>query len=152
MGGLEKQDETGHISYVPSNHQKMTELRAAKVAKVAEDIEPLSVFGAKDAKLLLVGWGSTYGVIRKTVERMAEEGYSVACTHLRYINPLPKDLKALLDKYDKVLVPESNLGQLIVRLRMEYNKEMESLSCVEGQALREQLIEDKIKEILGSQS
>lgn len=149
IGGLEKEDGTGAVSNNPQNHEKMVHLRAEKVQRVQAEIAPTEIYGHKDAQLLLVGWGSTHGVIHESVKKMVAEGYKVACVHLRHLNPLPKDLKDILKKYPKILVPEINTGQLWFRLRGEYLIDMESMSKVQGMPFRADEIEAKIKSILG---
>lgn len=130
VGGLEKEDVTGNVSYDPANHEHMVKTREAKVEKIAEFIpEQKLESGPTTGQLLLLGWGSTYGVCEATAERLREVGYQVAHAHLRYIKPLPRNLEALLKQYDKVLVPEINNGQLARVLRdkfllpvIQYNK------------------------------
>ena len=121
IGGLEKADGSGNISYDPDNHQRMTELRAAKVAGIAADLAPLEVDDeAGDARTLVVGWGSTYGPIRAAVRRVRREGHRVACVHLRHLNPFPPDTGDVLRRYERVLVPEMNGGQLRLLLRAAF--------------------------------
>ena len=113
IGGLEKEDGTGDISYDPENHERMTELRAAKVAKIADDIPPLEVDDPDgDAELLVLGWGSTYGTIQAAARRVRERGRKVATAHLRHLNPLPANTGEVVRAYAKVLIPEMNTGQL----------------------------------------
>jgi 2-oxoglutarate/2-oxoacid ferredoxin oxidoreductase subunit alpha len=135
IGGLEKADVTGNISYEPSNHARMTELRAAKVAGIAEEIGALEVDGDPDASLLVLGWGSSEGAIRAGARRAREAGCSVATAHLRYLSPLPRNLGEVLRSFDRVLVPEMNSGQLALVLRGRYLVDVESFSKVEGQPL-----------------
>ncbi|QCX28656.1 2-oxoacid:acceptor oxidoreductase subunit alpha [Nocardioides jishulii] len=125
IGGLEKGDGHGNISYDPANHDFMVRTRAAKVAAIADRLPPLEVDdpGAADgqgAKVLVIGWGSTYGPIGAAVRRVRKAGGRVAQAHLRHVNPFPKDLGEILRRYDKVLVPEMNLGQLRMLLRAEF--------------------------------
>ena len=112
IGGLEKADVIGNVSYDPDNHHRMMTLRAAKVAGIADDIPPLEVFGPERGDLLILGWGSTYGAIRSAVERLHADGKAVAHAHLRHLNPFPANTEAVLRSYRRVLVPEVNLGQL----------------------------------------
>ncbi len=133
IGGLEKEDGTGNISYDPHNHELMTHLRAAKVERVAGDLPPLAVDdpdGAAD--LLVLGWGSTYGAILAAAKRVRARGNPVATAHLVHLNPFPADLGAVLARYPKVLVPELNSGQLVRLLRAEYLTPAEGVSKVQG--------------------
>src|SRR5262245_29740306 len=114
IGGLEKADVTGNVSYDPDNHHKMQLLRQAKVAGIAKDIPPLEVFGREQGDLLILGWGSTYGAIRSAVERLHGDGKSVAHAHLRHLNPFPANTGEVLRNFRRVLVPEVNLGQLLM--------------------------------------
>jgi 2-oxoglutarate/2-oxoacid ferredoxin oxidoreductase subunit alpha len=133
IGGLEKADGSGNISYDPDNHQRMTELRQAKVDRVAQDIAPLAVDDPDgDARLLVLGWGSTYGPIAAAVRRVRAEGKSVAQAHLRYLNPFPTNLGEVLRAYDRVVVPEMNAGQLRMLLRARYLVDVEGYNRVKG--------------------
>ena len=120
LGGLEKEDVTGDVSYDPANHQQMVDLRARKVAGIARDIPPQVVEGSQSAELLVLGWGGTYGALATAVRQLWERGQPVAHAHLRYLNPLPANLGDVLRRYDKVLVPELNRGQLRALVRAEY--------------------------------
>src|SRR5262249_52334675 len=106
IGGLEKQNITGNVSYDPDNHELMVRLRAEKVARIAQDIPDLEVFGREQGKLLVVGWGGTHGAITSAVEKMQARGASVSSVHLRYLNPFPKNLADVLSRFERVLVPE----------------------------------------------
>jgi 2-oxoglutarate ferredoxin oxidoreductase subunit alpha len=120
IGGIEKADKTGNVSYDPSNHQKMSELRRDKVRRIANDIPAAEVFGDKSGKVLVLGWGGTHGAIREAVRELREEGKKVSACHLNYINPFPKNLGEVLKSFEKVLIPELNMGQLIVLIRAEF--------------------------------
>lgn len=121
IGGLEKEDLTGNVSYDPENHEKMVQNRARKVEAVRERIPEAAIdSGAEEGDLLILGWGSTYGVIKTVVRDLRDEGYEVAHAHLRHLNPLPKGLKELLGCYRRVLVPEMNTGQLQKVIRHEF--------------------------------
>jgi 2-oxoglutarate ferredoxin oxidoreductase subunit alpha len=146
IGGLEKADITGNISYDPGNHARMTELRAAKVAGVAEDIPPLEVDSEPGASLLVLGWGSSEGAIRAGVRRAREAGSKVASAHLRHLNPLPSNLGEVLGSFDRVLVPEMNTGQLAQVLRGRHLIDIESFCKVQGQPLFSGEIEMAIAE------
>lgn len=150
LGGLEKEDRTGAVSHVAANHEKMCKLRAEKVARIAQDIPPTTVYGSPDAELLVLGWGSTEGVIKEAVRNLNKQGVKVACTSLRHLNPFPSDLAALLKKYKKVLLPENNLGQLWYRIRAELLIDTERFNKVQGQPFRADEIESKIRSMLGA--
>jgi len=120
LGGLEKMDVTGNVSYVPENHQLMTEKREAKVNKIADFIPELEVEGNSEADLLVIGWGGTHGHLLTAVHELNEEGYKVALAHFNYIRPLPKNTKDVLAKYSKRIVCELNMGQFAKYLRMNY--------------------------------
>jgi len=144
IGGLEKDFLTGDISHDLANHQRMVEVRAAKVEGIAKDIPPLEVDGPDDGDLLVVGWGSTYGSIVQACEQAAAEGRSVARVHLRHLNPLPPDLGGILKRYKRVLVPEMNLGQLSRLLRERYLIDVIQLSKVQGKPFKVSEIYDRI--------
>lgn len=120
IGGLEKQDITGEVCYEPENHQKMVDLRAEKIAGVAASLPPQQVEGPPRGRLLVVGWGGTYGTLATAVAHVRKQGEEVALAHLRYINPMPSNLREIISHYDAVLVAELNCGQLRNRLRAEY--------------------------------
>ncbi|TNE87079.1 MAG: 2-oxoacid:acceptor oxidoreductase subunit alpha [Deltaproteobacteria bacterium] len=132
VGGLEKQHLTGHVSYDPPNHQFMQELRRDKVNKIRQDIPATEIHG-DDSGLCVLTWGSTYGAARTAVNGARKQGKKVGHVHLRWLNPLPADLGDVLAKYDRVLVPELNLGQLVKLIRAEYLIDAQSLSKVQGQ-------------------
>jgi 2-oxoglutarate/2-oxoacid ferredoxin oxidoreductase subunit alpha len=146
IGGLEKADLTGNISYDPENHARMTHLRAEKIAGIARDIPPLEVTGDEDARLLVLGWGSSEGAIRAGVRRAREAGHRVACAHLRHLNPFPANIDEVLRSFDRVLVPEMNRGQLAQLLRARTLLDIESYSKVRGQPLQAVEIESLIAE------
>jgi len=134
IGGLEKDIRTGHISYDAANHQAMTELRARKVAAVADFIPDQEVaVGAAEGDLAVVGWGSTYGTLYQAVQQVARAGARVGLIHLRYLNPFPRNLGALLSRYERVLVPEMNMGQLATLLRDRLDVRPIQLNKVTGQ-------------------
>ncbi len=149
IGGLEK-DETGSVSYDPDNHEEMSRLRAAKIAAIAATIPPIEINGKPEGKLLLLGWGGTYGAITAATNEMQAEGYDVSSAHLRHLNPFPRDLGDLLKRFDRVLVPELNLGQLSFLLRGTYGVEVESFNVLKGRPFRVEEIKNKIAEIAGS--
>jgi 2-oxoglutarate ferredoxin oxidoreductase subunit alpha len=136
IGGLEKADITGNVSYDPDNHHRMQLLRQAKIARIADDIPELTVFGPERGDLLLLGWGSTYGSLRSAAERMQADGKSVAHAHLHYMNPFPRNLGNVLDHYKRVLVPEINLGQLAMLVRAKFLVDAQSYGRVRGKPFR----------------
>ena len=136
IGGLEKADVTGNVSYDPDNHHRMQTLRAAKVAGIARDIPPLEVFGPDTGDLLIVGWGSTYGAIRSAVERLTADGRAVAHAHFRHLNPFPSNTEAVLRSYRRVLVPEVNMGQLSLLLRARFLIDAVGYNRVRGKPFR----------------
>ena len=150
IGGIERDYDTGHISYDSDNHQRMTKVRAAKIDGIADDIPPQTVeLGPETGKLAVVGWGSTYGPINRAVDNLNAQGKDVAHIHIRNIWPLPKNLGDLLTGYEYVLVPEMNNGQLITLLRAEYLIDAKGLNKISGQPFKITEIEDAILEILG---
>jgi 2-oxoglutarate ferredoxin oxidoreductase subunit alpha len=150
IGGLEHADLTGNVSYDPANHERMTMLREAKIARIADELPPTEVYGAEDGDLLLVGWGSTFGAIRAGVNRVMARGLKAAHVHLRNITPFPKDLGEILSRYPTVLVPELNRGQLSRLLRAEYLVDAQSYPKIQGLPFLAQEIEEKILTILGA--
>ncbi len=151
IGGLEKQDVTGNVSYDSDNHDLMVRLRAEKVRRVAQEIPPTTIQGPAGGDLLVVGWGGTYGTITAAVEEAQAAGHSVASIHLRHLSPLPPDLGSILRQYRRVLVPEINSGQLVRVLRAEYLVDAVGFNRVRGVPLAtqdlvgaiSQLVEDK---------
>jgi 2-oxoglutarate ferredoxin oxidoreductase subunit alpha len=133
IGGLEKEDGTGNISYEPENHAHMTHVRAERVAGIVRDVPDLDVDDPDGADLLVLGWGSTYGAIQGAARRVRREnGANVATAHLTHLNPLPANLGEVLRSYDRVLVPEMNMGQLVKVLRAEFLVDCESFTKVDG--------------------
>jgi 2-oxoglutarate/2-oxoacid ferredoxin oxidoreductase subunit alpha len=145
VGGLEKEHGSGNVCYVPANHQLMCELRRDKVGRIVAEIPPTEVQGNPEGgSLLLVGWGGTCGAITTAVDEARAEGQDVSAVHLRYLNPLPPDLGELLKRFDKVIVPELNLGQLVKVLRAEYLVDAKGLNKVAGLPFMVQEIRDAI--------
>jgi 2-oxoglutarate ferredoxin oxidoreductase subunit alpha len=141
IGGLEKAEGHGNISYDPANHDLMVRTRQAKIDRIADSLPPLEVDdppgpNGETAKVLVIGWGSTYGPIGAGVRRVRKAGFNVAQTHLRHLNPFPKDLGEILKRYDKVLVPEMNLGQLALLLRGKYLVDAIGYNHVRGLPLK----------------
>ncbi len=147
IGGLEKQDITGNVSYDPANHQHMVNLRARKVANVALELPPQEVFGPERGSLLVLSWGGTYGACLTAVQAAQAEGLTVAHAHLRYMNPFPRDLGDIMRRYDRVLVPELNLGQLRQLIRAEYLVPAVGLNKVEGKPFAVSEVLAKIREL-----
>ena len=146
IGGLEKDYTTGNVSYDPENHQRMTDVRHEKIARIADDIPEQEVDqGPTHGPLAVVGWGSTYGPISRAVERSRDEGISVSHIHLRHLNPLPRNLGDLLAGFDKVLVPEMNMGQLTTVLRSRYLVPAVSVPKVTGKPFKIVEIMDAIR-------
>ena len=148
VGGLEKESVTGNVSYDPANHQLMTDTRAWKVANIANDIPVVEVDGDQGAKILILGWGSTFGSIRAAARRARLEGHEVATAHLRYLNPLPNNLGDVLRSYDKILIPELNTGQLLKVIRAEYLLDAVGLNKVAGEPFKVTEITEKILEMV----
>lgn len=148
LGGLEKDSETGNVSYDPLNHQKMVDIRAAKIKGIAKDLPPLRVHGPKQGDLLVLSWGGTYGSVISAVEALQAEGKAVASVHLRYLNPFQENLKTLLKNYKKVLVPELNLGQLCQLLRSQFLIDAIPFNKVQGKPFLVSELQNRILELL----
>jgi 2-oxoglutarate ferredoxin oxidoreductase subunit alpha len=144
IGGLEKADVTGNISYDGANHERMTELRAAKVAAVGAEVSPLVVDSEPGANLLVLGWGSTQGAIRAGARRAREGGHKVAVAQLRHLNPLPANTGDVLRSFERVLVPELNSGHLAMLLRSRFLVDVESYTKIQGQPLFASEVEEEI--------
>jgi 2-oxoglutarate/2-oxoacid ferredoxin oxidoreductase subunit alpha len=149
IGGLEKEDGSGNISYAPENHEHMTHLRAERVSRVkVPDIEVDDPDG--DASLLVLGWGSSYGAIQGAARRLRrEKGLSVATAHIRHLSPLPGNTGDVLRSYERVLVPEMNMGQLVKVLRAEYLVDCESFTKVDGLPIFTRDMMEQIEERIG---
>ena len=148
IGGIEKQDGSGNINYEPENHERMTRLRAEKVARIANDIPLAEVDAVDDAKVLVLGWGSTYGQIRQGVRQARSAGTPCDHVHLVHLNPFPRNLGEVLARYDHVLVPEMNLGQLSKLVRADFLVNAVSLTKVQGIPFRAAEIENAIREMV----
>ena len=149
IGGLEKAENTGHVSYDPDNHQRMVELRQEKVNRIQDDIAKTEVYGDDSGDVLIVSWGGTYGSCRSAVETLHEDGKSVSHIHLRWISPLPKDLGEIIIKFKNVLVPEINMGQLIKLLRAEYLVDAKGLNQVTGRPISATRIIENANQLIG---
>ena len=148
IGGLEKEDVTGNISYDPDNHDAMTRLRAQKVAGIAAGIPELEVDDPDGASLLVLGWGGTYGSIAAGVRRVRADGGNVAHAHVRYLNPLPRNTGEVLRSYDRVLIPEMNLGQLLKLVRAEFLVDAVGYNRVRGVPFRASELSEAIGAML----
>ncbi len=137
IGGIEKNFESGHISYDPHNLEKMVRVRQAKIDGIANNVPEQDVFGSPEGgKLLLLGWGSTYGAIRQAVHICREQGHDVSHAHVRYLNPLPRNLGEVLKRYDKVIVPEMNTGQLCTIVRAKYLVDAQGFNKIQGKPFK----------------
>jgi 2-oxoglutarate ferredoxin oxidoreductase subunit alpha len=148
IGGLEKQNITGNVSYDPENHDFMVRLRAEKIQRMQQDIPPLEVFGPPEGKILVLGWGSTYGAITTAVEQLQAKGHAVASAHLRHLNPFPRDLGDVLQRFETVIIPELNLGQLALLVRAKYLIDAVSFTKVKGKPFKVAELVGKMKEYL----
>ena len=148
IGGLEKEEGTGNVSYETENHQYMTDMRAWKIANIANDIPPLEVEGEKKSDVLVLGWGSTYGSITQAVRRLNDDGVKVASANLIYLNPFPDNTGDVLKKYKKIIIPELNTGQLLKLIRERYLIDAVGINKVEGVPFTADELKEKIKEIV----
>lgn len=149
IGGLEKSDIYGNVSYDPDNHHKMVTLRAKKIKNIENDIPLLEVEGEQSGELLVIGWGGTYGAIKEAVNKARAQGYNVSQAHFRYLNPFPKNTEQVLKSFKKVLLPEINLGQLAKLIKSEYLIDVQQFNVVRGLPLRVADIVDQIIKTLG---
>jgi 2-oxoglutarate ferredoxin oxidoreductase subunit alpha len=151
IGGLEKNFDSGHISYDPDNHQKMSETRQQKIDNIALDVPQQEIeVGDKTGKLLVLGWGSTHGAIREAVTRCRARGLSVSHAHVRNLNPFPRNLGELLNGFERVLVPELNMGQLVKLIRARYLIAADSYAKIEGLPFKIEELETRIRKMLES--
>jgi 2-oxoglutarate/2-oxoacid ferredoxin oxidoreductase subunit alpha len=148
IGGIEKQDVTGNINYEPLNHEHMVRTRAEKVAGIAQDIPDIVPEGDPSGDLLIVAWGSTNGPITAAMNAQREKGRKIGHVHLRHLNPFPRNLGEVLKRYKKVLVPEMNMGQLVMILRAKFLVDAQSYGKIQGKPFKQSEIEDKIEELL----
>jgi len=148
IGGLEKEDRTGNVSYDPANHQQMVELRQRKIAGIADDIPAQVVEGPDRGSVLLLGWGGTYGSLAEAARQLWQRGAQVGHAHLRYLNPLPANLGELLGRFDRVLVPELNLGQLRARIRAEFLVDAVGLNKVTGRPFTVTEVVEAVEKLL----
>ncbi|MGC2420432.1 MAG: 2-oxoacid:acceptor oxidoreductase subunit alpha [Candidatus Acidiferrales bacterium] len=148
IGGLEKQDVSGNINYEPLNHERMVRLRAEKVAAIVQDVPDAVPAGDPSGELLIVAWGSTHGPITAALKAQRAKGHRIGHVHLRHLNPMPKTLGEVMNRYDKVLVPEMNMGQLVMLLRAKYLVDAEGYGKIQGKPFQQAEIERKIEELL----
>ena len=148
LGGIEKAENTGHVSYDPENHHRMVELRQEKVNRIQQDIAPIKIFGEDHGDMLILSWGGTYGSCRSAVETLQEEGKKVSHAHIRWISPLPKDLGEIIIGFKNVLVPEINLGQFLRLIRAEYLVDAKGLNLVRGRPISASTIVETVKKTL----
>ncbi len=148
LGGLEKQHRTGNVSYDPDNHHFMTETRARKVANISRELPPTPILGDASGELLVIGWGGTYGSITTAVQMCQRQGLPVSAIHLRYLNPLPDDLEEIVGRFERVLVPELNMGQLRTYLQSKLCRELEGLNKVAGKPFLVTEITGRISEMI----
>lgn len=149
IGGIEKENITGNISYEPENHELMVKLREEKVERIADNIPLQTVDGPEKGELLILGWGGTYGVLKAAAKELQQQGYKVAHTHLRYLRPLPKNLGEILHNYDKIIVPEINNGQLVRVIRDKFLLPAIAVNKIQGVPFSKTEILQKTKEVLG---
>ncbi len=149
IGGLEKEHETGNISYDPNNHQQMVNVRAAKVQNIAKKLAPIKPFGKETGELLVIGWGSTYGAIRTVVEDLQATGLALSAIHLRWLNPFPENLPELLKAFKQVVVVELNSGQLCQLLRARYLVDAKSITKIQGKPFSVAELKSQLMPYLG---
>ena len=147
IGGLEKADDTGNVSYDHKNHEHMTDLRQQKIDRLADLLPPLEVHDDLDAELLVLGWGSTQGAIAGAVSDAPKAGMKVARAHLRHLNPFPANIAEVLNRYPRILLPENNSGQLALLLQGRFLKKIDSLTKVQGLPFKKTEILDAIRSI-----
>ncbi len=148
IGGLEKDYLTGNVSYAPANHEQMVRVRFRKIAGIAREIPPTPINGAPEGDLLLLGWGSTYGSLEAATRTLNDQGHRVGHVHLRFLNPLPRDLGDILGRFRRVLVPELNMGQLVKLIRAEYLVDAVGLNKIQGQPFKISEIVSKAQKMM----
>ena len=147
IGGLEKQDVTGNVNYEPLNHENMVRLRAEKVAGIVQDVPDAVPAGDPSGDLLIVAWGSTHGPITAAMKTQRAKGRRIGHVHLRHLNPLPENLGEVLSRYDKILVPEMNMGQLVMLLRAKYLVDAQGYNKIQGKPFKQVRNRSKIEEL-----
>jgi 2-oxoglutarate ferredoxin oxidoreductase subunit alpha len=148
VGGLEKSDGSGNVSYDPDNHEYMCRIRTEKVQRIQQDIPPTKILGDESGDLLIIGWGGTYGTLVAATHAVRAKGLKVSLVHLRHLNPFPADLKEIMDRFDKVLVPEINLGQLVKLLRAKYLVDVIAYNEMRGMPFKVTNIVSAVEEAL----
>lgn len=148
IGGLEKADVSGEVSYDPDNHDKMVRLRAQKIQRIRDFVEEPEIYGDESGDALIVSWGSTYGTVLTVVDQLRREGKKVSFYHLRWLNPMPRSLKTYIGNFEKIIVPEVNLGQLVKIIRSEYLVDAISFNKVKGLPLRVVELKDAVNKII----
>ena len=148
IGGIEKEDRTGNVNYEPENHEFMVRTRDKKIAGIAKDIPPAEVIGEESGKVLVIGWGGTFGAITAAIEALQARGASVSQVHLRHLNPFPANLEEVLGNFERILVPELNLGQLSKMLRYQYLVDTISFNKIQGKPFKVGELITKIEELL----
>ncbi|MCK4342359.1 MAG: 2-oxoglutarate ferredoxin oxidoreductase subunit alpha, partial [Phycisphaerae bacterium] len=149
IGGLEKEDITGNVCTIPENHQRMTDLRAQKVANVSQEVPDQEIFGDESGELLVVSWGGTFGAVRTAIETARAGGRDVSHVHLRWLNPMPANLGDILKRFRRVLVCELNMGQLQMLLRARYLVDAQGLHKVQGRPFQVREILNKLDVLFG---
>lgn len=148
LGGLEKAQGSGNVSYDPDNHEAMVRLRAEKIAKIADRLPKTTVYGPEKGDILLVGWGGTFGSLLSSSQELNDQGFAASVVHLRYLNPLPKDLESIFGQFKKIFVCELNLGQLFLILKSKFDFDFELISKVKGKPFKVEEITSKVKQSL----
>jgi 2-oxoglutarate ferredoxin oxidoreductase subunit alpha len=148
VGGLSSENLTGNVSYSPANNELMVRTRARKIAGITREIPPTQVFGDADGDLVVLGWGSTYGPIREAVKHVRAKGKKVSHVHLRYLNPLPRDLEETLKRFKQVMIPEMNMGQLLKMIRADYLIPAFGFNKIQGRPFKVSEIENRINRAL----
>ncbi len=148
IGGLEKEDGSGNVSSDSVNHEKMTTLRAEKINRIANDIPELNVEGEQEGDVLMLSWGSTYGAAKTAFERLRAKGHSLSFAHLRYLNPFPKNLGEVLGRFQRVVIPELNMGQLQLLIQAKYLKQVTGIHKMQGKPFKSTEIESKLESLL----
>ena len=149
IGGLEKEHETGNVSYDPDNHEFMCKIRQDKIDRIADFIPELEVDGEESGDLLVLSWGGTYGACTTAVTQCQAEGLSVSHAHLRFINPFPRNLETLLGNFKKVVIPELNLGQLQKIVSSTYGVQTEGIHKLKGRPFTVSELKEQFKELIG---
>jgi 2-oxoglutarate ferredoxin oxidoreductase subunit alpha len=148
IGGLEKDFDSGNISYLPLNHERMAKVRASKVQRVADDLDPQTVEGAQSGDVLVIGWGSTHGAIEEAVNRLQRDGLKIGHAHLRWLNPLPPGLGDVISRFERVIVPELNLGQLVRVIREHFLVDAVPINQVQGHPFSGHELADRIRSVV----